>query len=71
MTLSVQDNGKLLRQLKTGFKRTINWNKYQSEPTIQTQNRYLNHLTGPSFQRVNRLFVLSFQNYAPRRSYKR
>ena len=36
VTLSAQDNEKLLQQLKTGFKRTINWNKYQSEPTIQT-----------------------------------
>ena len=29
-TLSTQDNTKLLEQLKSGFKRTINWNKYQS-----------------------------------------
>ena len=28
LTLSTQDNGKLLQQLKSGFKRTINWNKY-------------------------------------------
>ena len=27
--LSTQDNAKLLQQLKSGFKRTINWNKYQ------------------------------------------
>ena len=27
-TLSTQDNAKLLQQLKSGFKRTINWNKY-------------------------------------------
>ena len=38
VTLSAQDNEKLLQQLKTGFKRTINWNKYQSEPTLQTRN---------------------------------
>ena len=31
VTLSVQDNPKLLPQLKSGFKRTINWNKYQSK----------------------------------------
>ena len=36
-TLSTQDNVKLLEQLKSGFKRTINWNKYQSEPTLQAQ----------------------------------
>ena len=28
VTLSTQDNRKLLQQLKSGFKRTINWNKY-------------------------------------------
>ena len=71
MTLLAQDNEKLLQQLKTGLKRTINWNKYQSEPTIQTRNRYLNHLIDPSLQGVNRLFVLSFENDAHRRSYKR
>ena len=39
VTVSAQDNKKLLQQLKTGFKRTVNWNKYQSQPTLQTQNR--------------------------------
>ena len=68
VNLSTQDNEKLLQQLKTGFKRTINWNKYQSEPKIYTQNRYLNHLFDPCFQEVNRLFVLSFENYEYRRS---
>ena len=28
--LSTQDNAKLLQQLKSGFEKTINWNKYQS-----------------------------------------
>ena len=35
VTLSTQDNAKLLKQLKSGFKKTNNWNKYQSEVTIQ------------------------------------
>ena len=35
ITLLTQDNAKLLQQLKSGFKRTINWNKYQSKATIQ------------------------------------
>ena len=71
VTLSAQENEKLLHQLKTGFKRTINWNKYQSELTLQTRNRYLNYLIDQSFQGVKRLFVLSFENDAHRRSYKR
>ena len=44
VTLSTQDNAKLLQQLKSGFKRTINWNKYESNIKIFAQNRYLNHL---------------------------
>ena len=32
VTLSTQDNSKLLQQLKSGFKRVINWNKYLSKP---------------------------------------
>ena len=32
VTLSTQDNAKLLQQLKSGYRRTINWNKYQSDP---------------------------------------
>ena len=30
--LSTQDNAKILPQLKSGFKRTINWNKYLAKP---------------------------------------
>ena len=31
ITLSTQDNIKLYKQLESGFKRTVNWNKYQSK----------------------------------------
>ena len=62
VTLSTQDNVKLLQQLKSGFKRTTNWNKYQSDPKTFAHGRYLNHLVDPSFQGVDILFVLSFEN---------
>ena len=62
VTLSTQDNAKLLQKLKSGFRRTINWNKYQSDPKAYAQNKYLNHLVNPSFQRANRPFALSFEN---------
>ena len=62
VTLSTQDNGKLLQQWKSGFKRIINWNQYESEIKIYAQNRYLNHLINPSSQWVNRLFVSSFES---------
>ena len=62
MTLSIQENTKFLQQLKSGFKRVINWNKYLSKPELLAQNPNLNHLVEPSFQEVNRLFVLAFEN---------
>ena len=69
--LSTQDNEKLLPQLKSGFKRTISWNKYLAKPELLAQNANLNHLIEPSFQGVNRLFVLAFENDAQRISKKR
>ena len=35
VTLSKENNIKLLKQLKSVFKRTIKWNKYRSQMTIQ------------------------------------
>ena len=55
-------NAKLLEYLKSGFKRTINWNKHQSKTTIQRQNQYLDYLIDPSLQGVKSIFVLSFEN---------
>ena len=62
VTLLTQDNAKLLQQLKSAFEKAISWNKYQSDPKICEQNQYLNHLIDPSFQGVNRLSALSFEN---------
>ena len=62
VTLSTQENTKFLQQLNSGFKRVINWNKYLSKPELLAQNPNLNHLVEPSFQGVNRLFVLAFEN---------
>ena len=41
VTLSNQDNAKLLQQLKSGFKGTFNWNKYEPSVKTFTKNRYL------------------------------
>ena len=43
VTISKEDDIKLLEQLKTGFKRTIKWNKYRSQMSIQSQNNNLNY----------------------------
>ena len=68
VTLSDEDNAKLLDQLKSGI---INWNKYQLKLSTERKNQYLDYLIDPSFQGVNRLFVLSFEDEAQRTSYKR
>ena len=56
VTLSTQDNAKLLPQLKSSFKRTISWNKYLSKPEVLAQNANLNHIIEPSFQGIDFLF---------------
>ena len=71
VTLSIQDNAKLLPTLKSGFKRTICLNKYLSRPELLPQNTNLIHLIESSFQGVNRLFFLAFENDKQRKSNKR
>ena len=66
ITLSTQDNTKLLQQSKSGFKKVVNWNKYLSKPELLAQNPNLNHLVESSFQGVNKLFFLAFQNETQR-----
>ena len=62
VTLSAENDNKLLEQLKTGFKRTIKWKKYRSGMSSQTKNNNLYYLIDPTFANMNRLFVLSFEN---------
>ena len=52
VTLSTKDNVKLLSRLQSGFKRTTDWNKYQSKITVQEWNKYLDFLIDPSFQGI-------------------
>ena len=78
VTLSTQNNAKLLEKLKFGFKRTINCNRYQSKVSTEIPNQYLDNwykfywfkLIDASFQAVIRLFILSFEDGARRRRYK-
>ena len=71
VTLSTEDDNELLKQLKTGFKKTIKWNKYRSEMTNQAKTNNLNYLIDPTFNKVNRLFVLSFENEEDRTSFSK
>ena len=41
VTLSKENDTRHLEQLKSGFKKTIKWNKYRSQTTIQPQNNDL------------------------------
>ena len=56
---STEDNVKLLQQLKSGFKRTINCSKYQCKITKEALNQYLDYLID---QAVNTIFVLTFED---------
>ena len=69
VTLSTQNNSKLLQQLISGFKRVISLNKYLSKSELLRRNPNLYHLVEPNFQVVNRLFVLAFENGMQRTSH--
>ena len=62
VTLSKDDEIKLLTNVKSGFKREIISNKYRSQMTTEAVNNNLNILLDPTFTNVNRLFVLAYQN---------
>ena len=61
VTLSKENDAKLLERLKSRFKRTVKWNKYRSQTTVQSNNHNLNYLIDPTFTKVNRLFVCNLK----------
>ena len=67
--LSAENDNKLLEQLKSGFRRSIKWNKYMSQMSNQNKKNNLNYLIDIKFSNVNRLLVLSFENEDDRTSY--
>ena len=69
VTLSKDDEIKLLANLKSGFKREIEWNKYRSQMSAEAINNNLNMLIDPTFTNVNRLFVLAYQAADNRQSF--
>ena len=69
VTLSKDDEIKLLTNLKSGFKREIIWNKYRSQMTTEETNNNLNILIDPTFTNVNRLFVLAYRTADDRQSF--
>ena len=69
VTLSKDDEIKLLTNLKSGFTRELEWNKYRSLMSTEAINNNLNILIDPTFTNVNRLFVLAYQTADDRQSF--
>ena len=61
VTLSKENDKKLLEKLLWGFKRTVKWNKYRSQMTIKPKNNNLNYLIDSTFTKVNRCWRLSYR----------
>ena len=59
VTLKIEDNTKLTKLLNEGFKRSIYWNKYKVI-FKNYNNEYIRERIDPSFQGVNKLFVLPY-----------
>ena len=61
-TLQTEYQNKLYEQLKLEISIDFTWNKYRSQVINQTATNNLNYLIDPTFNNVNRLFVLAFPN---------
>ena len=65
VTLLTKDNVNLTKQLNKGFKRSVYWNEYNSKietKKADNKNNLKKFPLNASFQGVNRLFVLAFNN---------
>ena len=69
--LSTHDDNSFLKQLKSGFKRTIKWDKDRSEMLNQTKTNNLDYLIDPAFNKVNRILAWSFENEEDRTSFSK
>ena len=70
VTLSAEDNIKLVRQLNEGFKRPVCWNKYKVignkvvEIVAANADKHIREMLDSSYQQVKRLFVPAYDNKA-------
>ena len=65
VTLSAKDNASFIKQQNDGFKRSVYWNEYKSvgdEGIVADAIAPKRIQLDPSFQGVNRLFVLTFND---------
>ena len=71
VTLQREYQNQLYKDLKTEISIDLKWNKYRSQMINQTKTNNLNFLTDPTFNNVNRLFVLDFPNEEDGRSFSK
>ena len=71
VTLQTQHQNQLYKDLKTGISIDFKWSIYRSQMINQTAANNLNVLIDPTFNNVNRLFVLAFPNEEDRRSFSK
>ena len=71
VALQTEYQNLLYKHLKTGISINFTWNKYRSQMMNQTATNNLNFLIDPTFNNVNRLFVLAFPNEEDRRSFSK
>ena len=71
VTLQIEYQNQLYKDLKTGISIDFTWSKYRSQMINQTATNNLNFLIDTTFNNVNRLFVLAFQNEEDRRSFSK
>ena len=64
--MSKEDNKDFIEQQNKGFQRSIYWNEYKTKEQTEDANanatKYIN--LDPSFQGVNRLFVMAYNRLA-------
>ena len=71
VTLQTEYQNQLYKDLKTGISTDFTWIKYRSQMINQTATNNLNFLIDPTFNNINRLFVLAFPNEDDGRSFSK
>ena len=71
VTLQTEYQNQLYEELKTGISIDFTWSKYRTQIINQTATNNLNYLIDPTFNNVNRLFILAFENEEDRKSFSK
>ena len=67
VTLSKEDNKDFIEQQNKGFRRSIYWNEYKTKELViedDEANNFKYIALDPSFQGINRLFILAYNKLA-------